>query len=168
MTRVHDAASDMMRNMGRWLIGAAGGFILSSCGSVMMADQPQGPPPDSKSVVLRYLRTKLPPVEPGSAGSGPGKLFADVQKLGAVELSPPTSIRHPTVGWTWLTCFRTHPADGSTNDFALFIDANSIRDARLSVATDGCAARTYEALGRFDEPAKKTDNAPRRRTRGER
>ena len=134
----------------------------------MMTDQPQNAPPDTKAIVLRYLRKDPGPAKPGNTDPGLGTLFADVQKLGTVELSPPTLVQHQTLGWTWLACLRTHPADGPVADYALFIGDERIRDARLSVATDGCATRSYETLGRYTEPAKKADGAPRRRTRSER
>ena len=164
MTALHDAMNGTKQNLPRWLAGVLGCFVLASCGTVMMKDQPQSPPPDTKVIVLRYLRKEPSPAKPGNADPGPGNLFANVQKLGAIELSPPSLVQHPTLGWTWLACLRTHPADGPAGDYALFIGDDRIRDARLSVATDGCATQSYEALGRFTEPAKKTNGALRRRT----
>lgn len=134
----------------------------------MTTDQPQSAAPDAKAIVLRYLKKDPALAKPGPSDPGPGSLFASVDKLGMIELSAPSPVQHPTLGWTWLACPRTHPAHGSASDYALFIGTDSIRDARLSVATDACATRTYEPLGRFNEPVKKTDDSKRRRTRGER
>ena len=61
------------------------------------------------------------------------------------------------MGWTWLAWMRTHPIGKPANDYALFIGDDRIKDARLSVATDGCATRSYEVLGEFSAPPKKPD-----------
>jgi hypothetical protein len=125
----------------------------------MTAEQPRGPAPDTKTVVLRYLRgeQRLRDMKDIDSDPGPGRLFGDVQKLGVVELSPPTLIQHPVLGWTWLACLRIHPPGKLASDYALFLGAESIRDARLSVVADGCATRSYELLGEFSAPAKKEE-----------
>jgi len=127
----------------------------------MTAEQPTGPAPDTKAIVLRYLRGEQRPRNTQDTDPGPGKLFGDVQKLGAVELSPPVPAQHPVLGWTSLACLRTHPPGKPASDYALFIGADSIRDARLSVGTDGCVTRSYEALGQFSAPVKKKNQQRR-------
>ena len=134
-----------------------GSLMLTGCGTVMPAEQPTGPAPDTKAIVLRYVRGEPNPKKTNDGDPGPGKLFGDVQKFGVVELSPPSPVRHDVLGWTSLVCLRTHPPGKPASDYALFIGADSIRDARLSIATDGCTARSYEVLGKFKAPAKKKD-----------
>ena len=164
----NDAATDELMRISRRRTAIIVGFLLlTSCGTVMTTDQPQGAPPDAKAIVLRYLKKDPGLAKPGTSSPGPGSLFASVDKLGMIELSAPSPVQHPTFGWTWLACLRTHPADDAASDYALFIGTDSIRDARLSVATDACATQTYEPLGRFNERVKKTDDAKRRRSRGE-
>jgi len=168
MTALHDATNTMKRNPALRLAGIVACLVLASCGTVMTTDQPQSPAPDAKAIVLRYLKKEQIPARPEVIDPGPGSLFGDVEKLGEVELSPPSPVQHPTLGWTWLSCLRVHPAAGPASDYALFIGDGRIRDARLSVATDGCATRSYEALGRFTNSVQKPDDAKRRRTRGKR
>jgi hypothetical protein len=156
---------DMMRNALLRTLCTVSCLMLTACGTVVTAEQPQGPPPDTKAIVQRYLRAEPAPKVPKDAGPGPGSLFSDVQKLGVVELSPPSLVQHPILGWTWLVCLRTHPVGQPTSDYSLFVGADSIRDARLSVATDGCAARTYDVLGQFTAPVKTKDGQQPGRTR---
>lgn len=144
---------------------AMSSLAVAGCGTVMTAQPLQGRAPDTKAVVLRYLRGEGNPPAADSADPGPGQLFKDPSKLGVIELSPASLVQHDVLGWTWLACVRTHPIGKPANDYALFIGDDRIRDARLSVVTDGCATRPYEVLGEFSAPSKKPDAPPRRRTR---
>lgn len=144
---------------------AMSSLAIAGCGTVMTAQPPQGPAPDSKAVVLRYLRGMAELPTPDSGDPGPGQLFKDPQKMGVVELSPASSVQHDVLGWVWLACMRTHPIGKPANDYALFIANDRIRDARLSVATDGCATRSYDVLGQFSAPAKKPEARPSGRKR---
>jgi hypothetical protein len=149
----------------RWLFViacAVSSLTVAGCGTVMTASPPQGPAPDTKAVVLRYLRGTPDKPGPDSTDPGPGSLFRDPQELGMIELSPPSLVQADVPGWTWLACMRTHPIGKPANDYALFIGGDRIRDARLSVATDGCATRSYEVLGQFSAPPKN----PNARLRG--
>jgi hypothetical protein len=139
---------------------------LAVTGWAAGATAQHGPAPDARAIVLRYLRSEPIPPAPPDVGSGPGALFNDPQKLGVVELSLPTPVEHPTLGWTWLACLRTHPVGKPVRDYALFIGMNRIRDARLSVQSDRCAARTYKVLGVFH--TKKPDPAADRDRKRER
>jgi hypothetical protein len=144
----------------RWLFViacAVSSLTVAGCGTVMTASPPQGPAPDTRAVVLRYLRGTPDKPGPDSGDPGPGQLFKDPPKLGAIELSPASLVQHDAMGWTWLACMRTHPIGKSANDYALFIGDDRIRDARLSVVTDGCATRSYEVLGQFSAPPKNPD-----------
>ena len=136
---------------------AMSSLAIAGCGTVMTTQPPQGPAPDSRAVVLRYLRGTPDKPGPDSGDPGPGQLFKDPPKLGAIELSPASLVQHDAMGWTWLACMRTHPIGKPANDYALFIGGDRIRDARLSVATDGCATRSYEILGQFSAPPKNPD-----------
>ena len=140
-------------------------LAVAGCGTVMTAQPPQGAAPDTKAVVLRYLRGVSSLPAPESADPGPGQLFKDPQKLGTIELSPPSAVQNDVLGWTWMACMRTHPIAKAAHDYALFIDGDKVRDARLSVATDGCSTRSYEVLGEFSAPSKKPDAPPRGRNR---
>jgi hypothetical protein len=132
------------------IVGIVGCLAVTGCGSVVTAERPQGPAPDTKAIVLRYLRGDAGGAnEPIIPDLGVGQLFNEPQSLGAVELSPPSLVQHNVLGWTWLTCLRAHPIATPARDYALFIRNNRIEDARLSVATDRCASQTYEELGRF-------------------
>src|SRR3569833_516311 len=111
-----------------------GTLVLACCADVMaLAQNSRATLPDTKAIVLRYLRSEPIPAAIEDTGSGPGDLFNDPKKLGIVELSRPTWVQHPTLGWTWLACLRTHPLDRPVGDYALFIGTQKIRDARLSV-----------------------------------
>jgi hypothetical protein len=144
---------------------AISSLTVAGCGTVMTAQPLQGPAPDTKAVVLRYLHgTAIPPAA-DSADPGPGQLFKDPAKLGAIELSTASAVQHDVLGWTWLACMRTHPSGKPAGDYALFIGDDRIRDARLGVVTDGCATRSYEVLGQFSAPAKKPDAPSRGRKR---
>jgi hypothetical protein len=134
---------------------------IAGCGTVMTAQPPQGAAQDTKAVVLRYLRGTADVPGTNSIDPGPGQLFKDPKKMGVVELSPASLVQHDALGWTSLACMRIHPIGKAAHDYALFIGGDKIRDARLSVATDGCSTRSYEVLGEFSAPAKKPD-APRR------
>lgn len=147
---------------------AMSSLAVAGCGTVMTAQPPQGPAPDTKAVVLRYLRGTSDKPGPDSDDPGPGQLFKDPQKMGVVELSPASPVQHDALGWTSLVCMRTHPIGKPANDYALFIGNDRIRDARLSVATDGCATRSYDVLGQFSAPAKKPDaRSPGRKRTGQ-
>ena len=158
-----------MRNPRQWLVGAICSLFMTGCIVGPEAQQgpevQQGPAPDARSIVLRYLRSEqIPPTTVTT--TGPGVLFTDPRKLGLIELSTPNSVQHPTLGWTWLVCLRTHPIGRPTNDYALFIGLDRIRDARLSIGTDRCATRPYQVLGVFEVPVKKPDAQKRRRAGG--
>jgi len=149
-----------MRNPLQGIACALAVLMLTGCGSVMTVERPQDPPPDAKAIILRYLRGEQLPQTQLAGDPGPGSLFGDMHKLGVVELSSPSLVQHPALGWTWLTCLRTHPADKPASDYALFVGNDRIRDARLSVAVDGCGTRSYEVLGQIKPPTKnknKTD-----------
>ena len=144
-----------MEHLRQRALGVFAGFALAGCTAAVAAAQAGPPaPPDAKAIVLRYLNSRPAPPAGTGLGSGPGNLFAGPKKLGPVELSPPSPVQHPVLGWTWVACLRTHPDGKPARDYALFISGNRIQDARLSVATDRCAARKYEALGVFGTAAK--------------
>jgi len=136
---------------------AMSSLAIAGCGTVMTTQPPQGPAPDSRAVVLRYLRGTPDKPGPDSTDPGPGSLFRDPQELGMIDLSPPSLVQADVPGWTWLTCMRTHPVGKPAHDYALFIGDDRIRDARLSVVTDGCATRSYKILGQFSAPPKNPD-----------
>lgn len=145
-----------MRHILQRVLGAFAGFTLTCAMTIVAAAQTAAPPrPDAKAIVLRYLRTKPPVASPEDLGTGPGGLFGAPEKLGLLEISQPSPVQHPTLGRTWLACLRTHPADKPARDYALFMTASRIQDARLSIVSDRCAARTYQILGVFGAAAEK-------------
>jgi len=160
------AGQSVMEHLRQLALGFFAGYALAGCTATMAAAQAGRPaPPDTKAIVLRYLHSQPVPPAGADLGKGPGNLFADPKKLGLVELSPPSLVQHPMLGWTWVACLRTHPDGQSAHDYALFISGKRIQDARLSVATDHCAARKYEVLGVFGVPLKKPKSSKVRQIR---
>ena len=158
----------MMTRPQRLAVCALAAVILTGCGTIAAWPQAQGRAPDTRAIVLRYLRGDKVPSPDVTVGPGPGSLFTNPQKLGSVELSQPDLVQHPTLGWTWLACLRTHPIERGTSDYALFMGPDRIRDARLSVATDRCAARAYQVLGIFGAAVHKPEAPRSRRSRANR
>ena len=148
-------------------VGTASLLLLTACGNMVVAEAPQATPPNQKDVVLRYLKGNPPVPDRSSAapvggvgslvrdgfasdmfssGVGLGSLFRDPQKLGSIELSAPFLVQHNVLGWMWLTCMRTHPANAPARTYSLFMRNDTIEDARLSVVVDRCDGRSYAPI----------------------
>jgi hypothetical protein len=57
------------------------------------------------------------------------------------EISPPRWV-HSVQGWSFLTCVHFHD-HGRLRSYALFLQNNTVIDARFAVETDACEAQTY-------------------------
>jgi len=136
---------------------------LTSCASISTADDlaPLGPAPNYKAIVSHYLRAgPHAPKAPENVSAGVGTLDVSVgvgtffhapQNFGLIEMSQVSLVRHNTLGWTWLTCLRSHPAGKPPSDYTIFIKDDDIVDVRRSVVTDKCATQSYETLGTFSD-----------------
>jgi hypothetical protein len=135
---------------------------LTSCASISTADDsaPQGPAPNYKAIVSRYLRADpRAPKAPEVVSAGVGTFFRAPQNFGLIELSQVSLVRHNTLGWTWLTCLRSHPAGKPPSDYTIFIKDDAIVDVRRSIETDNCATQSYETLGTFAAPRNRADES---------
>jgi hypothetical protein len=94
---------------------------LAQTGEVM----PSGPEPPYVSLIATYLRS----------------VFADRTPYDGFEISGLRWV-HSIRGWSWLACvhFRDH---GHPRSYALFIQGDSVVDARYAVETDACESQTY-------------------------
>ena len=57
------------------------------------------------------------------------------------EISP-LRLVHSIAGWNWLACVRFHDQE-HLRTYVLFIQNDTITDARFAVETDACAAQIY-------------------------
>jgi hypothetical protein len=99
--------------------------MLAQCSAVPPADPAQPPPP------LGY-----------------GKLIADAlgkfknfSSYSNFQISGPRWV-HAATGWNWLVCVRYNDR-GLERFYSVFIDGNTIANARYDVRTDRCAAQQY-------------------------
>jgi hypothetical protein len=69
-------------------------------------------------------------------------VFPNPQGLGALEISAVRPVSHLR-GPAWLACLRIH-AEGTTQEYALFIQGDRIIDQRTGVALDRCKQQAYE------------------------
>ncbi len=101
--------------------------MLSGCSELAQPSGvlPSGPEPPYVSLVAQHLRSVL--VDRAS--------YADFEISGLRWV-------HAIKGWSWLAC--VHFEDHSRRrSYAVFIQADSVVDARYAVETDACASQTY-------------------------
>ena len=110
--------------------------------------------PDYRRIVLRDLQAGRSPItsgettkdEPATPDRQERSIFLNVERLGSVEISGVSQVRHPTKGLVWLTCIRSYPEGRLSTDYAIFIRDNKIVDARNSIVPDACAKQQYLPL----------------------
>lgn len=111
-----------------------------------------------KEIVLNYLRQAqgegkqyreedLPPEVAISGGAG--TFFNDPSRLGVIELSPYSHVRHPTIGPVLMGCLKANGFGPKPAYYTVFIFGRHIADVRQSIIADKCEQQTYQALGRF-------------------
>ena len=105
------------------LAGCAAGGVTTLVESSLPEDLSQ---PDYRRIVAENI----------------GTIFPQPAALGALEISPLRPADH-LKGPAWLTCLRIH-ADGTPQEYALFIQGASIIDQRAGVIMDGCKKQAYE------------------------
>jgi hypothetical protein len=71
-----------------------------------------------------------------------GSIFPGTGELGALEISGVRPVSHLR-GPAWLACLRIH-ADGTPQEYAVFIVGDKVIDTRAGVAVDHCKQQTYE------------------------
>ena len=114
--------------------------VAISPGTVNMAGERQ--------YELFFSDARVPRANVLAEGHAFGKLISvyNVERLGSVEISGVSQVRHPTKGLVWLTCIRSYPEGRLSTDYAIFIRDNKIVDARNSIVPDACAKQQYLPL----------------------
>lgn len=102
-------------------------LTLASCGELAQTSEatPPGPEPPYVPLVANHLRTVLV-----------NRSFYDGFEISGLRWV------HSIGGWNWLACvhFRDH---GRPRSYALFIQRDTVVDARYAVETDTCESQTY-------------------------
>ena len=104
---------------------------IAACSNMAMPSQdapPVGPDPGYGKLVANRLKSAFKSLPPSAT----------------VEISEPRWV-HTMIGWNWLTCVRFLD-QGHRRTYALYMNDNSIVDARYAVQTDGCGGVTYSSL----------------------
>ena len=143
-------------NLKRTLTGITLAAEMAGCGTISPSQLyvSSGTPPAYRQIVLRDLHASLDKNSTKKTLNDDARTpeevvrgtFVNAARLGRVEISGVSQTLHKTLGMVWFACLRSYPAGAGPSDYAIFMNAARILDARRSLLIDDCGSKQYTLL----------------------